>query len=186
MNPDWNVSFTLSLSSRDPLELPSSSTAALWSRIKIHRKNSHLIIDFPTSEKVSKVSERASRMEQANQWVVRANGRVSSPVLQSGFLIILAHSARRRFSSLFDWSPGLGNWNDHAAKTWASHDLCGMFGVMPMVRTLLLLFSSKSPRCDVSRFHSSFSMQLGWGCRASWKARTFEMWTFESHLWIAW
>ena len=47
---------------------------------KKHRQNSHLIIPFPTSERVSEVSERA-------------NGRASGPVLTSGFLIILAHNA---------------------------------------------------------------------------------------------
>ena len=44
-------------------------------------------IHFPTSEGVSKVSERA------NEWAVRANGRASGPMLTSGFLVDLAHSA---------------------------------------------------------------------------------------------
>ena len=50
------------------------------------RKNSHLIIHFPTSKGVSKVSERvnaveraskASTAEQVNEWAVRANERVA-------------------------------------------------------------------------------------------------------------
>ena len=38
-------------------------------------------------------AEPASRVEQANERAVRANGRGSGPVLQSGFLVILTHSA---------------------------------------------------------------------------------------------
>ena len=68
------------------------------------RKNSHLIIHFPTSSGVSKVSERSGARERSEQYGAservsgaseRANGRVGGPVLTSAFLIILAHSAQR-------------------------------------------------------------------------------------------
>ena len=50
-----------------------------------HRINSHSIIHFPTSEGVSEVSGASER----------ANGRASGPILQSVFLVILAHSETR-------------------------------------------------------------------------------------------
>ena len=37
-------------------------------------------------------ASEAGRAEQANKWAVRANGQAGSPVLTSGFFIILAHS----------------------------------------------------------------------------------------------
>ena len=49
----------------------------------------HLIIHFPTSEGVSEVSEQSKQMSSASE---KANEQASSPVLTSGFLIILAHS----------------------------------------------------------------------------------------------
>ena len=55
----------------------------LWSKIGKNRQNSHPIIHCPTSEGVSKVSERCER----------ANGRASGPVLQSVFLAVFDHSA---------------------------------------------------------------------------------------------
>ena len=63
---------------------------------KKNRVNSHLINHCPMSSGVSEVSERvsaaegaskASSPEQANEGAVRANGRASGPVLQSGFLV---------------------------------------------------------------------------------------------------
>ena len=63
---------------------------------KKHKIDSRPIIHCPTSEVVSKVRERAS--ERASERVSgarkRAKGRASGPVLQSGFLVDLAHSAR--------------------------------------------------------------------------------------------
>ena len=64
-----------------------------------HRKNSHLINHFSTSSGVSKVSQQMSKVSGqvskcvsgASKW---ANGRASGLGLQSGFLIILDHSAR--------------------------------------------------------------------------------------------
>ena len=75
----------------------------------------HGIIHFTTSVGVSEVSERAnewaqrskaskaseasseaSSPEQANEWVVRANGRASGPVLMSRFLFVPDHSAMDR------------------------------------------------------------------------------------------
>ena len=61
-------------------------------RKKNHRINSLLIIYFPTSKGVSKVSGASER----------ANGRASGPVLQSVFLVLLAHCASVVFSS---WAP---------------------------------------------------------------------------------
>ena len=71
---------------------------------KKHRQKSHPIIDCPTSEGVSEVSERTSersegreRSEQsgASERVSgaseRANGRASGPVLQSVFLAVPDH-----------------------------------------------------------------------------------------------
>ena len=49
---------------------------------KKHRQNSHLIIHFPTSEGVSKVSSASER----------ANGQASGLVLQSVFLAVLDQS----------------------------------------------------------------------------------------------
>ena len=55
---------------------------------KKHRKNSHLIIHFPTSEGVfkwSSAAERASKAssaEQANKWAVRANEQADERVAQ--------------------------------------------------------------------------------------------------------
>ena len=63
---------------------------------KNYNKNSHLIIHFLTSSGVSEQASEASRAEQANKWAVRAkkaNGWASDPVLTSGFLVILDHSA---------------------------------------------------------------------------------------------
>ena len=80
---------------------------------KKHRQNSHLIIHCPTSEGVSKANEWAQRSARVKRVVrsertsercertservsgasERANGRASGPVLQSVFLIVLAHSA---------------------------------------------------------------------------------------------
>ena len=60
-----------------------SSPGTVVENGKKHRQNSHLIIHCPTSEGVSKVSERA-------------NGRASGPVLQSVFLAVFDHSALGR------------------------------------------------------------------------------------------
>ena len=81
------------------------------SRKKKHRLYSRPIIHFPTSKEVSEVSERTSERsgvrEQSEQCEAservsgaseRANGRVSGPVLTSGFLVDLAHSGPRRDS----------------------------------------------------------------------------------------
>ena len=57
---------------------------------KKHRQNSHLIIHFPTSEGVSEVSGASER----------ANGRASGPVLQSVFLVVLAHSGEESSGAL--------------------------------------------------------------------------------------
>ena len=64
-----------------------NSRRFLWLHMYMHygpeqkknRKNSHLIIHCPTSEGLSEVSDESAR----------ANGRVSSPVLQSVFLAVL-------------------------------------------------------------------------------------------------
>ena len=42
---------------------------------------------------VAEGASKASSPEQANEWAVRVNGRVSGPVLQSLFLAVLDHSA---------------------------------------------------------------------------------------------
>ena len=73
---------------------------------KKDRQNIYLIIYFPTSEGVSKVSERASERvsaaegaseasspEQANEFAVRANGRASGPVFTSLSLFVPDHNA---------------------------------------------------------------------------------------------
>ena len=61
-----------------------------------------IIIHFPTSEGVSKVSERSGRRKQSKQSGAgkrvcpaseRANGRASGPLLQYVFLAVLDHSA---------------------------------------------------------------------------------------------
>ena len=58
---------------------------------KKHRINSHPMSHCPTSSEVSEVSEQASeRVSGASE---QANGRAIGPVLQSVFLVILAHSA---------------------------------------------------------------------------------------------
>ena len=67
----------LSFASKSAVEFalrsPPSVDAALWSRIeKILRKKSHLIIHFPASSGVSKVSERANEWAQRRAWVKRA------------------------------------------------------------------------------------------------------------------
>ena len=61
--------------------------------------SSHLINNCPMSEGVSKVSKQANDWPQRSAWVKRvsgasgrANGPASGPVLQSVFLVILAHS----------------------------------------------------------------------------------------------
>ena len=40
---------------------------ALWSKREKNRKNSHLIIDFPTSEGVGKVSKQAVQSKQMSE-----------------------------------------------------------------------------------------------------------------------
>ena len=74
---------------------------------KKHSKNSHSIIYFPTSSGMSERSiayERSIACERSEQCVAservigendRANGRASGPVLQSGLLVILDHSAMK-------------------------------------------------------------------------------------------
>ena len=60
-----------------------------------HKQNSHPIVHFLTSEGVSEMSEWAN--EWVSEWVSgaseRAIGRAIDPVLQSVFLVALAHSA---------------------------------------------------------------------------------------------
>ena len=59
-----------------------------------HRINSHPIIHCPMSEGVSEVIEQTSERSGGHKQSgasERANRRASSPVLLSGFLIILAH-----------------------------------------------------------------------------------------------
>ena len=58
------------------------------------RKNSHPIIHFPASEGVSEVSDYARMKRAMSDARERAKGRANDPVLQSGFLIILALSAQ--------------------------------------------------------------------------------------------
>ena len=73
-----------------------------------HRVNSHLMIHCPTSEGVSKVSERTSERsggrerseqsrasEQVSGASERANGRASGPVLTSRFWVVLTIVHRR-------------------------------------------------------------------------------------------
>ena len=62
---------------------------------KKHRQNSHPIIYYPTSEEVSKVSERVSSASE------QANGRAGGPVLQSVFLAIIDHSVRGQSKKVF-------------------------------------------------------------------------------------
>ena len=81
-------------------------------RIK-HRINSYLINHCPTSEGVREVSERvsaaeraskASRAEQAQRVSgvsERANGQASGPVLQSVFLVVLAHCVQCIYPLVF-------------------------------------------------------------------------------------
>ena len=67
---------------------------------KKHRQNSHLIIDCPTSEGVSKVSGASER----------ANGRASGPVLQSVFLAVIVHSGRVESCGRKKWGGRGGGW----------------------------------------------------------------------------
>ena len=67
----------------------------LWSRTeKKNRKNTCLIIPCPksqgVSEHVSKQGEAIKRVSGASEW---KNGKVSGPVLQSVFLVVLDYSA---------------------------------------------------------------------------------------------
>ena len=43
----------------------------------------------------AELASKATRVEQMNEWMVRANGRGSSPALLSRFLAVLNHSASR-------------------------------------------------------------------------------------------
>ena len=72
---------------------------------KKHRKRSHLIIHFPTSEEVSEWararewSEYCGASECVSEWAVRAKGRASGPVLQ--FLGWSGPQCSRRASFVF-------------------------------------------------------------------------------------
>ena len=58
---------------------PEEKEDTMGQNEKKRQKNNRLVIYFPTSEGVSEMSERA-------------NLGASGPVLQSGFLVVLAHS----------------------------------------------------------------------------------------------